>query len=172
MSVEAVQTVSGYGKVSSAALAIVPGPDGSITFVRQPRGPYAGHWLLPGGRVEFGESLVDTARRETLEEAGCDIGGLTLTGVYEMRGDWADGAYHILMFAFRSDQVAVVPPDFTGDAGGVMQIRPQQLRPHPTVMRILNDAGVAAYPDDDIDAALADDRITMVSLRTGVPLAV
>jgi len=52
--------------VTTAALMIVRGPSDDVTFVAQRRGPFAGHWLLPGGRVEFGESLPDAARRETL----------------------------------------------------------------------------------------------------------
>ena len=163
--------LSGYGKVTAAALAIVPGPEGSVTFVRQQRGPYAGHWLLPGGRVEFGESLADAAKRETLEESGCLVGELTLTGVYEMRGEWAEGSYHLIMFAFLSDKPAVVPDGFTGDVGEVVQVAPPLLRPHPTVMRILNDAGVVAYPDEEIDGWLSRDGITMVCLRTGSPVA-
>jgi 8-oxo-dGTP diphosphatase len=37
-------------RVITAALVVIPGPDGTVTFVRQERGPYAGWWLLPGGR--------------------------------------------------------------------------------------------------------------------------
>jgi ADP-ribose pyrophosphatase YjhB (NUDIX family) len=36
------------GRVITAALVVIPGPDGTVTFVRQERGPYAGWWLLPG----------------------------------------------------------------------------------------------------------------------------
>jgi 8-oxo-dGTP diphosphatase len=90
-----------------------------------------------------------------------------------MRGEWAEGGYHIIMFAFLSGTQAVVPAGFTGDhVGDVVQVVPARLRPHPTVMRILNDAGVAAYPDDEIDAWLARDGITMLSLRTGSPVVV
>jgi len=165
--------LSGYDKVSSAALAIVPGPDGTVTFLRQTNGPYGGHWLLPGGRIEPGESVVETARRETLEESGCEVGQLTLVRVYEMRGSWAKGGYHIIMFAFLSDRVAVVPEGFRGDnVGAIVQVAPQELRPHPTVMRILNDAGVASYPEEEIVAGLARDGIAMLSLSTGSPVAV
>ena len=30
------------GRVITAALVVVPGPGGTVTFVRQERGPYAG----------------------------------------------------------------------------------------------------------------------------------
>ncbi|SFG80859.1 ADP-ribose pyrophosphatase YjhB, NUDIX family [Desulfotomaculum arcticum] len=41
-----------------------------------------GCWDLPGGLMELGESLEDTARRELKEEANIEIGELKLLGVY------------------------------------------------------------------------------------------
>jgi len=164
--------VGGYGTVSAAALAIVPGTGGMVTFVQQRRGPYAGHWLLPGGRVEFGESLPDTARRETLEESGCRVGKLTMTGVYEMRGQWPGGTYHLIMFAFLADAPVALPARRTADqgVGEVIQGDPAVVRPHPTVMRILNDAGVACFDQFEIDRLLARDGVSMLCLPTAAPV--
>lgn len=41
-----------------------------------------GLWGLPGGAMEPGETLEETARREVREEAGIEMGRLTLFGVF------------------------------------------------------------------------------------------
>ncbi|XVS60893.1 NUDIX hydrolase [Actinosynnema sp. CA-299493] len=154
-------------KVTTGALVVVPGPGGTITFVRQERGPYAGCWLLPGGKVEFGESLLDAARREAAEESGCVVGDLTGVGLYEMRGAWSDGRYHFVMYVFRAEAAVAVPTGFSGHhVSDVRQARWTDLAPHPTDMQILNDAGVADYPQSRIDAELARDGITMTCHRS------
>ena len=35
-----------------------------------------GHWAFPGGHLEFGESLVECAQREVLEETGLKIANI------------------------------------------------------------------------------------------------
>jgi 8-oxo-dGTP diphosphatase len=150
-------------RVITAALVIVPGPDDTVTFVRQERGPYAGWWLLPGGKVEFGEPVIAAARREAAEESGCDLGELALTGAYEILGP----GHHFVMWAYRSERIGVIPDRFTGHhVSAVRQERWDRLEPHPTDMPILNDAGVAAYPREVIAGRLAREQITMASLLT------
>lgn len=157
-------TAEPAGRVITAALVVVPGPGDTVTFVRQERGPYAGWWLLPGGKVEFGEPVAAAARREAAEESGCDPGDLVLTGAYEIVGP----GHHFIMWAYRGERTGVVPDRFGGHhVGAVRQERWDRLEPHPTDMPILNDAGAAAYPGELIAGRLAREQIAMTNLLTG-----
>ncbi|MBI4093185.1 MAG: NUDIX domain-containing protein [Candidatus Kerfeldbacteria bacterium] len=40
-----------------------------------------GTWTLPGGKIHFGETLEECARRETLEETGLTLGPLQIVSV-------------------------------------------------------------------------------------------
>lgn len=43
---------------------------------------YDGHWGIPGGAMELGESLEETARREVREETALELGTLTMVAVH------------------------------------------------------------------------------------------
>jgi 8-oxo-dGTP diphosphatase len=46
---------------------------GRLLLVKRRRAPEAGHWGLPGGKVDFGETLIEAVAREILEELGVVI---------------------------------------------------------------------------------------------------
>lgn len=46
---------------------------GRVLLVCRGREPMKGHWTLPGGVLELGESLVDGVKREVAEETGLEV---------------------------------------------------------------------------------------------------
>lgn len=86
--------------------------DGRILLVREGKPDVAGQWNLPAGRLEPGETPIETARREASEEVGLAVTPTRLLGVYRDESPAVDG--DILVFAFRSRAPAgpaAVPPD-------------------------------------------------------------
>ena len=47
--------------------------DGKLLLIKRGVEPGKGKWSIPGGAVELGENVRDTARREAKEECGLDI---------------------------------------------------------------------------------------------------
>ncbi|KAJ4397846.1 hypothetical protein N0V93_002083 [Gnomoniopsis smithogilvyi] len=61
--------------------ALVRGPDGRVVFGRRKGSHGAGKWAFPGGHLEYGESFIDCAERETLEETGLKVKGLEVVDI-------------------------------------------------------------------------------------------
>jgi ADP-ribose pyrophosphatase YjhB (NUDIX family) len=66
-------------RLTVSAVAKREGGNGEILLIQRADNA---HWGLPGGHVEPGESVVQAAAREVLEETGCEIEVGRLIGVY------------------------------------------------------------------------------------------
>ncbi|GEM_PF-1311213 len=151
-----------FSQIVVGGLGVVVNSKSEILFVKQRKGPYAGNWLLPGGGIEYGETALDAAKREIMEETGIKVINGKFIATYEMMGEWEAGKYHILMitFLFRSD--LPIPPNFEGhNVDGIVWANPQKIKLHPTDMLILKDSGLNDLSDEEIKSALKDNAIKM-----------
>lgn len=82
--------------------------DGKVLLTRRARSPAKGFYSLPGGRVEFGESLHQALSREVDEETGLEIEIVSLAGWREVLPG-APGAGHYLIMSFAARWVAREP---------------------------------------------------------------
>ena len=75
---------------------------GEILLVRRARSPAKGFYSLPGGRVEFGESLAIALHREVEEETALTIEIAGLAGWREVLPAAGSGGHYVIMsFAAR-----------------------------------------------------------------------
>src|ERR1700722_12334361 len=117
--------------------------DDKILLVRRARFPARGLYSLPGGRVEFGETLQAALHREVDEETSLRIEIIGLAGWREVvPGTTGGGHYLIMSFAARwasgepvlndeLDDFKWLTPDALGDlkvTGGLAEVIQQARR--------------------------------------------
>jgi 8-oxo-dGTP pyrophosphatase MutT (NUDIX family) len=98
-----------------AAVALVlaeqPGPSASPSLLLVRRServgdPWSGHMALPGGHAQPDDrDLLHTARRETLEEVGLDLGDAELLGSLDDIAPMRSSEISVRPFVFWADRV-------------------------------------------------------------------
>ena len=76
--------------------------DGKILLVRRAKSPARGFYSLPGGRVEFGETLHAALHREVAEETALKVEIVDLAAWREVVPETGGGGHYLIMsFAAR-----------------------------------------------------------------------
>lgn len=90
-----------------------------LLLIRRAEQPFQGEWALPGGFMQKGETIQETARRELKEETGTDKAYLELCGVFSDIGrdprGWIISQSFIAVL--NEDDLANGHLEASGDAG-------------------------------------------------------
>jgi mutator protein MutT len=80
---------------------------GRVLLVRRGKEPLRGRWIIPGGTVELGETLVDALVREIREETGLVVRPRDLlTVVDRIESDGGRVAYHYVIVDYLCERVS------------------------------------------------------------------
>jgi len=85
---------------------------GRLLLVQRATEPGLGLWSLPGGRVEFGETLAEACVRELFEETGIEGVCGELIGWVERLSD----EHHFVILDFAVTPFGFEPPRASSDA--------------------------------------------------------
>jgi 8-oxo-dGTP diphosphatase len=78
--------------------------DDGYVFIKRKNEPYRGCWAIPGGLVEYGETVEQAAEREAKEETGLDVKLIRLVGVYS--DPTRDPRGHCISIAYLAEVVS------------------------------------------------------------------
>lgn len=133
-----------------AASAFVLDERGRLLMIRRTD---SGLHALPGGRHELGETMTQTAIRETLEETGVDIEVTGLIGIYSNPAhlvEFSDGEVRQeFSICFRGRPVGGTPrgSDESSEVRWVKQSELDSLQTHPSIrLRIQHGLANRAEP--------------------------
>ena len=85
-------------KAPLASVEIIIQRDGQIVLIRREGYPFKGKWKLPGGMVEYGQTVEEAAVLEAKEETNLDVELLDILGVYSNPN--RDPRFHSLATVF------------------------------------------------------------------------
>ena len=85
-----------------AVLAVVPRGQ-EVLLVQRRNPPDAGLWGFPGGKVDFGETLMAAAERELREETGVRARAMRVLTALDAMGQGAVPDHHFVLIAVLCD---------------------------------------------------------------------
>jgi ADP-ribose pyrophosphatase YjhB (NUDIX family) len=105
--------------------------DGRVLLVRRGTEPMLGHWTLPGGMLEVGESLMEGVVREVREETGLTVEPVELVELLDrIHRDGERVRYHYVIADYLCRVVGGVL-NAASDADAVRWVERAEWNSHP-----------------------------------------
>lgn len=94
---------------------MIQNENGQILLGQRKSSHGTGEWCFPGGHYEFGETVFETAKRETMEETGLEVNEFELISVAdEMRYIETDDKHYLnigVKAAYSGGEPKLMEPD-------------------------------------------------------------
>jgi 8-oxo-dGTP diphosphatase len=124
--------------------AVVFGAGAEILLIKRGKPPHYGRWMVPGGTLEWGETLEEAAIREVREETGIHIEIEAFVEIIEAITPGEDGFHFVIMdFAARAVSGTVAAASDALDAVWAPLDSLDAYELTPELLRVIDKARVA-----------------------------
>ena len=84
--------------IKTSVVACIIDEQQRVLLTRRCVEPFCGQWVMPGGKVDHGEPLLQALHREVHEEVGLEIHIEGLIDVYEHVALGKDAAHYVILY--------------------------------------------------------------------------
>jgi 8-oxo-dGTP diphosphatase len=109
-----------YPRRPIVGIGVVVWHEDRVLLIRRDKPPRRGHWSLPGGAQQLGETLAEAACREVREEAGLEVELGAVVATVDLIERDSDGRvrYHYTLVDFTAEaaSLALRPGSDAADA--------------------------------------------------------
>jgi len=151
---------------TSVVACIIDGGD-HVVLTRRCIEPFCGQWVMPGGKIDHGESLHEALRREVREEVGLEIRIEKLVDVYEHIGIGPANDHYVILYYRAHPEARELLPNGAEvtEARWVPAEELPRLNMTPGTRHVL----AQLFPGHLADPGQPDDELAARTLATGTP---
>jgi 8-oxo-dGTP diphosphatase len=93
-------TKKGYKKehIVTSVVAVIIDDEERVLLTRRGIAPFQDQWVMPGGKIDLGESILDALKREVHEEVGLEVEVEGLIDVFEHLTPGEDNCHFVILY--------------------------------------------------------------------------
>lgn len=84
--------------IVTSVVAVIVDSEDQVLLTRRSVPPFQGEWVMPGGKIDLGEPIVEALKREVREEVGLEVEVGKLIDIFEHVTPGSDNYHFIIIY--------------------------------------------------------------------------
>lgn len=84
--------------IVTSVVAVIVDDDGRVLLTKRSIPPFIDQWVMPGGKIDLGEPILEALKREVHEEVGLEVEVEELIDVFEHLTPGADNCHFVILY--------------------------------------------------------------------------